>query len=212
MRTEKDFERFLENIRQMAQEEGSGELDSTYVEHLKCRFFAEDVIIGENKRVLLREMKLSDLDEFYAFEDAKEESALEAFLKSSPEESRLNMEAYITYMYPLYEYGMWTVVEKNSGQVIGICGLDHPKEGLTECTDLGYYICPKCRKQGLAAECIEIVLDYAKNYLEFPLICAIIKEENRISERLLQKFGFVRQRDAEVAGKKATVYEKELKE
>ena len=209
-KTLQEFEKYIESIRQIAREDGCDTLDAVYVEHLKCRFFDRDVVIGEGKRIVLREMRNSDLEAFYAFEDAGQEAVLGAFIKETIEESKQYLEAYIKHVYPLYDYGLWTVVEKENEEVIGICGLGQSEYPEAECTDLGYYICPKWRKRGIATECIEIVLDYAKNYLEIPLICAIIKEENRISRGILRKFGFKFVKNAEDSDGKISVYQKEL--
>ena len=212
MRTEKDFEQYLENIKKMAAEEGFDTLDTTYVEHLKSRFLGEDVVVGRGTRIVLREMKLSDLEAFYGFTDASQETVLRSFLKDSVSESEEYLAAYISNMYPMYDYGIWAVERADSGEVIGLCGLGNAEIDGAECTDLGYYICPKCRKNGFATECIEIVLDYAKNYLEIPLICAIIKEENRISEDILRKFGFQYKKQCVKEGQKISVFEKVLTE
>ena len=206
------FEEYLENIEKIAKEEGYDSLDETYVEHLKARFFGEDVIIGATKRLLLREIKLSDLDAFYEFEDAREEQILGAFLKDTKKESKEHLEAYISHMYPMYDYGMWTVEMKDTKEIIGICGLGQAEVNGEMCTDLGYYICPKWRNQGLASECVEFVLDYVKNYLEFEWIYAIIKEENRISRGILRKFGFEYKAVCEESEGKKFLYQKDLKE
>ena len=210
MRTEKEFEQYLENIKKMAAEEGYDSLDETYVEHLKCRFLGREVVIGRSARIILREMKMSDLEAFYGFSDAKEESVLNAFIKENRETSEEHLSAYIEYMYPMFDYGIWTVECVTDGEIIGLCGLGNPTIDGAECTDLGYYICPKCRNQGFATEAVEIALDYAKNYLEIPVIYAIIKEENRISEGILRKFGFRFQKQCENSGQKISVYQKEV--
>lgn len=189
-KSQKDFIKYLSAIRQMAAQEGFSSLDETYVEHLRARFFGEAVIIGEARRVILREMKESDLEALYEFEGASLETILEVFLRESYEASKSYLQDYIDHMYPMYDYGIWAVELKKTGEMIGLCGLGQTEIDGQICTDLGYYICPKCRNQGFATECIEIVLDYAKNYLEFPHVYAIIKEENRISARILRKFGF----------------------
>lgn len=204
----KDFESYLETIKQMAAEEGYDSLDETYVEHLRARYFGEDVIIGRSKRVILRELKESDLKVFLRLPDAAKEPSLEAFIKDSYEESLHAMKSYITTMYPLYDYGIWAVESVCDGSFLGLCGIGNREVNGKNYTDLGYYICPGYRRQGLATECIEIVLDYAKKYLEFSVIYAIIKEENRISEGILFKFGF------EAIGKHENirVYQKKLGE
>ena len=109
MRTEKDFEQYLKTIEQMAAEEGFDSLDETYVAHLRSRFWGQDVIIVKGTRILLRELKNSDLEVFYGFSDAKEESVLQSFLKGSRAKSEEYLTAYISHMYPMYDYGIWAV-------------------------------------------------------------------------------------------------------
>ena len=207
-----NFEEYLEMIEKIAKEEGYDSLDTTYVEHLRARFLREDVMIGKTKRLQLREIKMSDLDVFYEFEDAKEEPMLGAFLKETKEASKEHLKAYISHMYPMYDYGMWTVETRENGEIVGLCGLGQVEVNGEICTDLGYYICPKWRNRGLATECVEFVLDYVKNYLEFEWIYAIIKEENRISKGILRKFGFVHKALWEGTDGKKSLYQKGLKE
>lgn len=207
----KDFENYLNTIKKMAAEEGYDSLDETYIEHLRARFFCEDVIIGRTERITLREIKLSDLEAFYSFEDSSNEPVLQAFIKETPEASKVHLQAYIAYAYPMYDYGIWTVERTDTGEIIGLCGLGQADVNGKMCTDLGYYICPKWRNQGLASECIEIVLDYVKNYLEFSDVYAIIKEENRISKGILRKFGFEYKKSCERPDGKVSVYQKDIK-
>ena len=208
----KDFEKYLDEIKKIALEEGYDSLDETYVEHLKARYFGQDVVIGRSHRVTIREMKTSDLEAFYGFADAGSEEVLQTFLKETKEESKAHLQAYIENMYPLYDHGIWAVELNDTKEVIGLCGVGITEIDGTDCTDLGYYICPKWRKQGIATECIEIVLDYVKNYLEFGMIYAIIKEENRISKDILRKFGFQFLKTSVKSGDFVSVYKKSFKE
>ena len=208
----KDFETYLSEIKRIAAEEGYDSLDETYIAHLKARFFGKPVIIGETDRIILREMKATDADAFYKFDDAGSEEVLSAFIKESKEASREHLQAYIDHMYPMYDYGIWAVELRDTKELIGICGLGQAEVKGECCTDLGYYICPKCRNMGFASECIEIVLDYAKFYLEFSDIYAIIKEENRISKGILCKFGFAFLESLDTPKGKVSVYQKDLTE
>ncbi len=207
----KDFNTYLSEIKRVALEEGYDSLDETYVEHLRARFFGEDVIIGKTERLTLREMKISDLETFYGFQDAQKEPVLRAFIKETKAQSEEYLRAYIAHAYPMFDYGIWTVLLTDSNEIIGLCGLGQTDVFGESCTDLGYYICPKCRNQGFATECIEFVLDYAKNYLEFPDIYAIIKEENRISKGILRKFGFKYIKMCEKSDGNVSVYQKDIR-
>ena len=159
MKTEKDFLEYLKTIENIAKEEGFEYLDETYKAHLRARYFGENVVIGRSERVLLREMKMSDLEAFYSFSNAGDEPVLQAFLKETYAESENNLKAYIENMYPMYDYGIWVVESIDDGEVIGLCGLGQAEVKGEFCTDLGYYICPKWRKRGFAYESIEIVLE-----------------------------------------------------
>ena len=212
MKTEKDFLKYLKTIENIAKEEGFESLDENYKAHLRARYFGENVVIGQSERILLREMKMSDLEAFYSFSDAGAEHVLQAFIKETYAESERHLNAYIENMYPMYDYGIWTVERIDNGEVIGLCGLGQAEVKGKFCTDLGYYICPKWRKRGFAYESIEIVLDYVKNYLEFPCIYAIIKEENRISKGILCKFGFEYKELCEKSDGNVSVYRKDFTE
>ena len=83
MKTEKDFLEYLKTIENIAKEEGFEYLDETYKAHLRARYFGENVVIGRSERVLLREMKMSDLEAFYSFSNARDEPVLQAFLKET---------------------------------------------------------------------------------------------------------------------------------
>ncbi len=190
MKTEKDFLEYLTTIKNIASQEGFDSLDETYVAHLRARFFGEAVVIGHTERIRLREMKPDDLEKIYGFEDAETEPVLQSFLKESKEASKEHLSAYIQQMYPFYDYGIWTAELCSTGEMIGICGLGQMEADGELAVDLGYYICPKYRRKGLASECIKIALDYAENYLELPVIYAVTKKENQISAHILQKFGF----------------------
>ena len=210
MKTEKDFLEYLKTIEQIAREEGCDSLNEIYVEHLRCRFFGQDIVIAKSERICLREIKENDLEAFYSFSDAAKEPVLKAFLKETREESEIYLRDYISHMYPMFDYGIWTVERVCDGKIIGLCGLGRVAIDGMECTDLGYYICPECRKRGFAAECIEMVLDYAKNYLEIPWIYAITREENMISGKILRKFGFQYQKDYEESGEKLLIFQRNL--
>ena len=70
---------------------------------------------------------------------------------------------------------------------------------------------------GMAANFRDLIhfineLDYVKNYLEFPCIYAIIKEENRISKGVLRKFGFEYKELCEKSDGNVSVYRKDFTE
>ena len=196
MRTEKEFLEYLNTIKQMAAEEGYDSLDETYVSHVRARFFGEDVVAARSGRILLREMKMSDLEAFYGFSDAEREPVLKAFLKETKQETVEHLKSYIDTFYPLNDYGFWSILDVEHGEIIGICGLgqaelENEDDTQTVVTDIGYYIRPESRRQGYAMEAVSLALEYARDYLELSEVYALVEAGNVTSENLLKKAGFL---------------------
>lgn len=190
MGKEKEFECYLESIRQAAFAEGFDSLDETFVRHLKERFWGEDVVVCCAERFVLREMKMSDLEKLYCFPDAESERVLAVFLRENRQAAKEFLKNYIASMYPMYDFGIWAVEKRSSKALIGLCGLGLQRIHGEDWVDLGYYIAPSFRKQGYASEAVALAIDYAKNYLQLDRICAIVREDNIISVKVLEKTGF----------------------
>ena len=165
--------------------EGFEEIDRGFLEQVHTRALGLPVRIAETRRLILREMTLSDLPELNRI---CRENGL-------PETGEEEAGAYIRYMYGLYQCGMWVVLEKESGRIIGRAGFgiaDYLPEAEL---DLGYLIDMPYRRQGYGEEACRAVLDYGRDWLELQRISAYVEEENQASVHLLEKLGFRRQRE-----------------
>lgn len=91
-------------------------------------------------------------------------------------------EAYRKNQYTLYEYGLWALIEKDGGQLIG-------KAGITG-EELGYHIYPPFRRQGYAREACEKIIDLARGEIGLQGLLIRIKKENTASLRLACALGF----------------------
>jgi len=178
--------------------EGFEEIDRGFLEQVHTRALGLPVRIAETRRLILREMTLSDLPELNRI---CRENGL-------PETGEEEAKAYIRYMYGLYQCGMWVVLEKESGRLIGRAGFgiaDYLPEAEL---DLGYLIDTPYRRQGYGEEACRAVLDYGRDWLELQRISAYVEEENQASVHLLEKLGFQRQREFlyRVSGRKKQMY------
>ena len=178
--------------------EGFEEIDRGFLEQVHTRALGLPVRIAETRRLILREMTLSDLPELNRI---CRENGL-------PETGEEEAKAYIRYMYGLYQCGMWVVLEKESGRLIGRAGFgiaDYLPEAEL---DLGYLIDTPYRRQGYGEEACRAVLDYGRDWLELQRISAYVEEENQVSVHLLEKLGFQRQREFlyRVSGRKKQMY------
>ena len=96
-------------------------------------------------------------------------------------------------MYQQYGYGLFLVIDKNSGKPMGLCGL--MKRDNLEDADLGYAFLPEFWSQGFALEAVKGILEYARNTHHLSRILALSKSSNASSIKLLKKVGFIFERD-----------------
>lgn len=96
-------------------------------------------------------------------------------------------------MYQRYGFGLFLVCDKETSNPMGLCGL--MKRDNLEDADLGYAFLPEFWHQGFALEAVESVLYYAKNTHHLTRILALSKSSNAPSIKLLNKVGFLFDRD-----------------
>lgn len=92
-------------------------------------------------------------------------------------------------------YNLWPVYERDSGQVVGHCGLlDKEIDGVTE-IELTYVIAPAFWGRGYATEIARALVDYAAHTLKLPRLIALIDPANTASAAVARKVGMTHERD-----------------
>lgn len=164
--------------------------------------------ILETERLLVRETTVRDVDFFYQIYAEPSVTEYMENLFVDREEEIAYTESYIDTVYAFYGYGMWTVLEKGSGEVIGRAGISW-REGY-RLPELGFVIGVPWQRQGYAFEVCGAILRYAKEELGMTRVQALVRPENEKSVRLCEKLGFVRKGETEVDGVYHLVFVKEL--
>lgn len=169
-----------------------------YLERIVRRHIGLPWIIAETDRLTIREFTSDDITQMPEEPDTwyteEERTADRIFYDKD------KLEAYIKSQYRFYEYGIWAVVRKADGMIVGKAGLTNPEEPVQklsenkitqeeeEYLELGYHIFRPYRRQGYAEEACRAILHYAKEELCCS-VCARVANENAASIRLLQKLG-----------------------
>ena len=144
--------------------------------------------ILETDRLKVRESTLEDVDEFYRIYSEPSITYYMEDLYQKREEEEAYMQAYIDQIYGFYGYGLWTILLKETGEVIGRAGLS-VREGY-ELPELGFVIDSAHQNKGYAFEVCTAILAYAKEELAFDQVQALVNERNTASLRLLGRLGF----------------------
>jgi RimJ/RimL family protein N-acetyltransferase len=91
-------------------------------------------------------------------------------------------------MYERLGFGLYAVELKDSGALMGMCGLI--KRATLPDVDLGFAFLPRFAGQGYASEAAAGVLSYAHQALGLARVLAITSPDNERSIKLLERIGF----------------------
>lgn len=144
--------------------------------------------IAETERLIIREITKEDVPRLYElYADEEITRYMESLLPTIEEEVEYT-ENYIKNVYYFYGYGIWVLIEKSSGKLIGRAGLEYHDgfDGL----ELGFMLGKEYWHKGYAYEACQAVLAYGEKELEQHSYRALVHEQNEASQRLCEKLGF----------------------
>lgn len=144
-------------------------------------------MILETERLALREMDQSDFaalrailqDEavMYAYEHAFTNREVQAWLDR--QQARYRKDGF----------GLWAMVEKSTGEMIGQCGLTLQDWGERHVPEIGYLLRRDKWRQGFATEAAIACREYAFRNLGLTEVFSIIRDNNLPSQRVALRCG-----------------------
>ncbi len=152
--------------------EGFYEVDEDFLEKMYQRKYGIPWEIAETKRLILREFTTEDHRDIFPE------------LSLDPEFT----EKYIQNMYGFFGYGIWAVVLKETGDIIGRAGIYDSTR--TNGFEIGYAIDAPYRRRGYAYEACQAVITFSENRLGQKELFALIEPHNCASIALAEKLGF----------------------
>lgn len=165
------------------------EIDPAFLERDMLRKAGQPVEIARTERLVIRETVLSDVPKLYRIWKAPGMGDYIKPMQDTLEEEIEFMQAYIRHAYAFYDYGLWTILEKESSQIIGRSGL-FPSDVLEDAVEFGYMIAPDYQKKGYALESGRAILSYAKEVLDMEEIHLLSDQRNEASLRTALALGF----------------------
>lgn len=146
--------------------------------------------IAKTDRLLIRESDAADFTGIYSL---YQESGMADFMEGmsgAAEMERYLFMQYIKHHYPFYGYGMWSIIEQETGRLIGRAGLENKEYHGEDVVAIGYMIGTEYQRKGYAAEAVQAICSYAFLELEISQLFAFINSENERSIKLIGKMGF----------------------
>lgn len=186
------------------------DIDMDYMEKACRRLLGLPWEILETGRCLVRETTVEDVEAFY---EIYRHPAITEFMEDlypEKEQEREYIRQYIDQVYTFWEFGVWTVVEKESGAVIGRAGFSY-REGFEE-PELGFIIGVPWQRRGYAEEVCRAILDYGRDILGFGMVQAFVRQGNIASMHLCNRLGFHNEGMVSIEGKEHYRYRKNISE
>lgn len=172
----------------MKENESDWELDPEFEKRDALRKAGIPVEIARTDQLLIRETIDSDIPELYRIGTDQAVRKYIAPMQPTLEEEIVYTKAYVRHMYAFYDFGLWTVLEKDAyGQerVIGRAGL-FPSERMAGQIEMGYTIASECQGKGYGKEAAEAVLRYAFDVLDLEEVHLFVEKENKASVKLAE--------------------------
>lgn len=169
--------------------EGFEEIDYKFIENTHKRANNIPITIATTKRLLIRELSVQDIPNMYEIyqnpEVKKYITDIDDYLDHEIDRHR----AYIKNVYNFYGYGLWGIFSKETGQLIGRCGIQNTIINNRDEIELGYLLDVNHWGFGYALECIQAVIDYAFLNLNMNRIVAVIDPLNKRSINVANRIG-----------------------
>lgn len=144
-------------------------------------------MIFETERLYLREMNqldydslckiLQDEDVMYAYEHPFTDTEVQEWLNNQMQR------------YHDYGFGLWAVVLKETGVMIGQCGLTMQNYKDKQLLEIGYLFQKAYWHKGYATEAAIACKEYAFNQLQADQVFSIIRETNMPSQNVAKRNG-----------------------
>ena len=147
-------------------------------------------MILETERLYLRELNETDFDSLCGIlQDGETMYAYEGAFSDS--EVREWLDRQIA-RYQKWNFGLWAVILKENGKLIGQCGLTLQPWNNLEVLEIGYLFNKAYWHKGFAAEAAAACKNYAFNVLKAAEVCSIIRDTNIPSQKVALRNGMVK--------------------
>ena len=144
----------------------------------------------ETERLRLRHFTYDDLQIMFELSSDPEVIKYADTPVKDMEETRQRLEQGQLSDYKKYGYGRFAVELKETGKVIGFCGIKYLPE--IDLPELGYRYLPAYWGKGIGTEAAQACVEFARDDLQIKKLIALIIPENIASIRLAEKLGMKR--------------------
>ena len=130
----------------------------------------------ETPRLFLRELAPEDQDALYAV--LADSDIMQHYPYTFDEARVRNWISKNIERYRVFGFGLWAVCRKETGELIGDCGLTMQSVNGTILPEIGYHIAKAHQRQGYAKEAARAVRDWTFTHTPFGAVYSYMKKAN----------------------------------
>ena len=179
--------------------QGFDETDADFIIKMYERSRNIPWTILETERTIVRELVLDDIDDMYKLYAEPGMADYIPKLCESREEEVEFEKMYISSMYGFYGFGIWTILDRETGKFIGRAGITN-RDGYED-LEVGYMLSGKYQHRGIATEVMNAIIEYARSKYGCERLNAFIDDENIVSVRFAERLGFKKCGTADIEDK-----------
>ncbi|MBW4662388.1 MAG: GNAT family N-acetyltransferase [Drouetiella hepatica Uher 2000/2452] len=161
-------------------------------------------MVLETKRLILREMAFYDVDDL--FEVLSDPEAMQFYPQPFDRQMTQTWIERNVQRYTQHGFGLWALILKQTGKLIGDCGLIMQEVDGVDEIEIGYHIRCDLWGKGLATEAAQACRDYGFSQLGFDKLISLINPANIASRRVAEKNGMTLIKEIEWRDKPTCVY------
>ena len=133
-------------------------------------------IILETKRLILREMTIDDFDALKKV--ISDPINMKYYPKPYDDEGVTRWINWCMSSYEKYGFGLWAVIYKETGEMIGDCGISMQPIDNDWKPEIGYHLRRDYHRQGIGKEMTRAVKDYFFTHFNFDEVYSYMNIEN----------------------------------
>lgn len=179
------------------------ECEPDYYDRIYRRIHKLPWTMYETKHLVVRETVEQDVETFYRiYDDPLIKQFTDPLYENIEDELKYTKE-YRDSVYACQGYGIWTLIDRETGRIAGRGGLNH-RSGFDE-IEVGFLIASEFRNKGYATEAVASFVSFAREQ-GFNDVNALVIPGNEASKQVLFKNGFNYVKNAVVNGTEYEVY------
>jgi RimJ/RimL family protein N-acetyltransferase len=152
----------------------------------------------ETGRLVLRELTLADVDDL--LEVLGDPDSMRFYPHPFSRDEVVRWIEWSQRSYLEHGHGLWGMVLKETGELVGDCGLVVQAVDGERLVEVGYHVRPSHQRRGLATEAATACRDHAFEVVAVDLLIALVRVENEPSAGVARNLGMTVWKDTVRAG------------